>query len=256
MRFSPSIKTAVSLGFHTFPKLIFGELASYVCFLCFSQPYNTSSAHLGLSYWGTVLSRKSFGVIKPEIRVLGVDDGVFTPRIEAWVPVVGVVFRGGYWLDGVMHTKIAVDGFDATGKMSSMITNSPHYKQLRVIMLNGITFAGFNVVDIKVLNAETRLPVIAVTREKPNLTEIREALKHLPKSEERWNAVLNAGELAEVATRHKKEKIYVHVAGISEEDARKVVRLTSTRSNVPEALRVAHLIASGISSKQAELEKV
>lgn len=195
------------------------------------------------------MSHKSFRVIKPEIRVLGVDDGVFTPRIEALVPVVGVVFRGGYWLDGVMHTKIAVDGFDATDKISSMVTNSPHYKQLRVIMLNGITFGGFNVVDIKALNAETRLPVVAVTREKPNLAEIREALKHLLNSEERWNAVLNAGELAEVTTRRRQERIYMHVAGISDEDARKVLRLTSTRSNIPEALRVAHLIASGISSK-------
>jgi endonuclease V-like protein UPF0215 family len=202
------------------------------------------------------LSHKSFRVVKPEIRVLGVDDGVFTPHVEAWVPVVGVVFRGGYWLDGVMHTNIAVDGFDATEKISAMITNSPHYRQLRVIMLNGITFAGFNVVDIKALNAETRLPVIAVTREKPNLAEIRAALKHLPKSEERWSAVLNAGDLVEVATMHGKERIYVHVAGISAEDARKVLRLTSTRSNVPEALRVAHLIASGVSSKEAELEKV
>jgi endonuclease V-like protein UPF0215 family len=155
-----------------------------------------------------------------------------------------------------MHTKIMVDGFDATGNISSMITSSPHYRQLRVIMLNGITFAGFNVVDIKVLNTETKLPVIAVTREKPNLTEIREALTHLPKSEERWNVVLNAGELVEVATRHEKERIYAHVAGISEEDARKVLRLTSTRSNIPEALRVAHLIASGISSERSELEKV
>jgi len=195
------------------------------------------------------LSRSSFRVVKPEIRVLGVDDGVFTPHVEAWVPVVGVVFRGGYWLDGVMHTKIAVDGFDATEKIASMITNSPHCRQLRVIMLNGITFGGFNVVDIKALHAETKLPVIAVTREKPNLAEIREALKHLPKCEERWSAVLNAGELVEVATRHGKERVYVHVAGISAEDARRVLRLTSTRSNVPEALRVAHLVASGISSE-------
>ena len=198
----------------------------------------------------------SLGVIKPEIRVLGVDDGVFTPHVEAWVPVVGVVFRGGYWLDGVMHTKITVDGFDATDKISSMITTSPHYKQLRVVMLNGITFAGFNVVDINALNAKTKLPVIAVTRQKPNLTEIHTALTHLPESDERWRVVLNAGDLTEVATRREKETIYVHIAGVSEEDVIKVLRLTSTRSNIPEALRVAHLIASGISSKQAKLEKV
>jgi endonuclease V-like protein UPF0215 family len=193
------------------------------------------------------LSHKSFRVIKPEIRVLGVDDGVFTPRMEAMVPVVGVVFRGGYWLDGVMHTKIAVDGFDATDKIGSMIIDSRHYKQLRVIMLSGITFAGFNVVDIKALNATTRLPVIGVTREKPDLVEIREALKNLPKSEERWNAVLNAGEIFPVPVRNEKEKIYMQTAGLSADDAQKIVLLTSTRSNIPEALRVAHLVASGIS---------
>ncbi len=193
------------------------------------------------------MAPKSFEVIKPEIRVLGVDDGVFTPHVESLVNVVGVVFRGGYWLDGVMHTEILVDGFDATEKISAMITSSPHYKQLRVIMLNGITFAGFNVVDIKALNATTSLPVIAVTREKPDLPLIQRALKYLPRSEERWKAVLNAGELSEVSTRKEDEKIYLHVAGVSLVDAETIVRLTSTRSNIPEALRVAHLVASGIS---------
>jgi len=193
------------------------------------------------------LVSKKFRVIKPEIRVLGVDDGVFTPHVKGLVPVVGVVFRGGYWLDGVMHTKVEVDGFDATEKIASMIINSPHYKQLRVIMLNGITFAGFNVVNIKELNKEVKLPVIAVTREKPNFTEICEALKNLPESEERWKIIKSAGKMFEVSTRSENEKVYMQTSGILEEDARKILQLTSTRSSVPEALRVAHLIASGIS---------
>ncbi len=190
---------------------------------------------------------KKFRVIKPEIRVLGVDDGVFTPHVKGLVPVVGVVFRGGYWLDGVMHTKVEVDGFDATEKIASMIINSPHHKQLRVIMLNGITFAGFNVVNIKELSKEVKLPVIAVTREQPNFTEIREALKNLPESEERWKAIQSAEKMFEVSTRSENEKVYMQTSGILEEDARKILQLTSTRSSVPEALRVAHLIASGIS---------
>jgi endonuclease V-like protein UPF0215 family len=148
-----------------------------------------------------------------------------------------------------LHTEIEVDGIDATEKISSMIISSSHFKQLRVVVLNGITFAGFNVVDIRALNAETRLPIIAVTREKPNLGEIREALRHLPKSRERWSMIINAGEISEVATRREEEKIYVQIAGAAKEDAHRILQLTSTRSNIPEALRVAHLIASGISSK-------
>jgi endonuclease V-like protein UPF0215 family len=195
-----------------------------------------------------ILVVKKFRVIKPEIRILAVDDGTFTPRSKGFVPVVGVVFRGGYWLDGVMHTNVKIDGLDATKKITSMIINSPHYKQLRVIMLNGITFAGFNVVDIKELNAETKLPVIAVTREKPNFKDIRNALKNLPKSEERWKAIENAGRVFKVCTRNESEWVYMQISGILKEDAKKILQLTSTKSNIPEALRVAHLIASGIST--------
>ena len=194
------------------------------------------------------MKHKSFRVIKPEIRVLGVDDCPFIPHTKGQVPVIGVVFRGGYWLDGVLHTKIMLDGFDATEKIASMITSSPHYKQLRVIMLNGVTFAGFNIVNIKTLNAATKLPVMTVTREKPDFADIHEALENLPKSQERWNIILNAGEPFEVPTRRGKKKIYMQVAGISRDDAQKILWLTSTRSNIPEALRVAHLIASGIVS--------
>jgi endonuclease V-like protein UPF0215 family len=39
----------------------------------------------------------------------------------------------------------------------------------------------------------------------------------------------------------------MHTAGILREDAEKVMRITSTRSLIPEALRVAHIIASGLS---------
>lgn len=159
---------------------------------------------------------------------------------------MGVVFRGGYWLDGVMHTKVRVDGFDATEKITLMITRSSHYKQLRVIMLDGITFAGFNIVDIKRLNESTFLPVIAITREKPDFKKIHEALKILPKTEERWQAVLNAGEVYEISIGKKGEKLYMQTAGIRREDAEKIIRLTATRSYMPEALRIAHLIASGL----------
>ncbi|RJS78255.1 DUF99 family protein [Candidatus Bathyarchaeota archaeon] len=194
------------------------------------------------------MNYQKFRTIKPEIRVLGVDDGVFTPRTKGLVPVVGVVFRGGYWLDGVIHTKIQIDGLDATNKIASMILNSPHYKQLRVTMLNGVTFAGFNVVDIKKLHDKTKLPIIVITREKPDFEKIRAALKNLPKSEERWNAIKNAGKIIEIPIRgSKNEKIYMQTCGILEEDAVKIVHSTSTRSNIPEALRVAHIIASGIS---------
>lgn len=195
---------------------------------------------------GMALEVKGFRVVKPEVRVLGVDDGVFAPRSKAFAMVVGVVFRGGHWLDGVMHTRVKVDGLDAGRKIADMILKSPHHKQLRVIMLNGVTFAGFNVVDIRKLKEETCLPVIAVTRDKPDEKKIYEALKHLPKSKERWEAMQSGGQTYAVQTHSRSAQVYVQISGISLEDAAKILWLTSTRSIVPEALRAAHLIASGV----------
>lgn len=189
---------------------------------------------------------KRFRTVKREIRVLGVDDGVFTPQKKGKALLVGVVYRGGLWLDGVMHTQIQVDGLDATEKIASMIINSPHHPQLRVIMLNGLTFAGFNIVDIKRLYKKTGLPVIAISREKPDLNEIKKALENLPYKDKRLKAMENAGKMIEVSVRGSEGKIYVQIAGIAEKDALKIIRVTSTRSHIPEALRVAHIIASGL----------
>ncbi len=184
--------------------------------------------------------------VKPEIRVLGIDDGFFTPHTKGVVDVIGVVFRGGYWLDGVMRTQVDIDGMDATEKIASMIVGSPHYDQLRVVMLSGVTMAGFNVVDLEELFARLKVPVIAVARDKPNFGDIKKALQNLPQSDKRWKTIEKAGKMIEVHTRRGGDPVYAHVVGVSVEDAKRILKSTSTRSNIPEALRVAHLVASGL----------
>jgi len=193
-----------------------------------------------------VLVPKRFRSIKSEIRIVGIDDGRFVPRSKGTVNVVGVVYRGGYWFEGVMHTTVTIDGLDATEKMATMIKNSPFYGELRVVFLDGVSFAGFNVVDISKLSCMIDLPVISVVREKPDLEEIRSALKNLSDFEVRWRAMENAGKLIEVKTRNMENPVYMQIAGILLEDAEKIMKKTSTRSNIPEALRVAHIVASGL----------
>jgi endonuclease V-like protein UPF0215 family len=198
------------------------------------------------SFKRNTLAAKRFRCIKREIRVLGVDDGIFVPHTAGKVDVVGVVYRGGYWFDGVMRTEVTIDGLDATGKIAEMIRKAPQYEELRVVMLNGITFAGFNVVDIKELFKMVNLPVIAVARVKPDLEKIRKALENLTECRRRWQAVESAGKIIQVQTRKTGEAVYMQATGISWEDAEKILKITSTRSSVPEALRVAHMIASGL----------
>ncbi len=176
--------------------------------------------------------------------MLGVDDGRFTPHTAGNVIVVGVVLRGGSSIDGVMHTHVAIDGLDATSQIASMINNSPHHKQLRLVMLNGITLAGFNLVDIHQLSSAIGLPVVALTETQPDLDAIRKALDNLPDTQARWDIVFRAGQIHEVKCRGK--RLFMVLAGVSLSDAKTVVELTATRSCLPEPLRVAHLVASGI----------
>ncbi len=189
---------------------------------------------------------KRFRSIKSEIRVLGIDDGRFVPHTNGTVDVVGIVYRGGYCFEGVMRTEITIDGLDATEKIATMIKNSPYYKELRAIILDGVTFAGFNVVDISELSDRVDLPVMSVAREKPDLEKIRGALKNLPDFEKRWQAMENAGELFDVETRDGENPVYVQTAGILREDAENIIKKMSTQSNIPEMLRVAHIVASGL----------
>lgn len=192
------------------------------------------------------MPERGLRAVKPEIRIVGIDDGPFVPHSHGECDVIGVVFRGGYWLDGVMRTKVEIDGLDATEKIAEMVTSSPHFGQLRVIMLNGVTFAGFNVVDTEELSKKTGLPVIAVTRDKPDFEAIRKALKNLTCAGTRWRAITKADKIVQVVTHRDEAPIYIQATGVRRDIALRIVKSTATRSNIPEALRVAHVIASGL----------
>ena len=174
---------------------------------------------------------------------MGIDDSAL---LNERVMIVGTVFRGGDWIDGVLRSDITRDGLDATKVISTMIRNSRHYSQLRIVMLDGITYGGFNVVDIEELYRETGIPVIVVMRSYPDFEKIRSALGHFSDGEVRWDIIKKAGKIEKLVTKKNGTPIYIQKTGIGVKSAEKIVRLTSIRSNIPEPLRVAHLIATGI----------
>jgi len=179
--------------------------------------------------------------IKPEVRILGIDDSAL---LSEKVMIVGAVFRGGDWIDGVLRSEITKDGLDATEVICNMIKKSKHYGQIRTVILDGITYGGFNVVDIQMLYRETGIPVVVVMRSYPDFEKIKSALKYFPDGEARWEIIKRAGEIERMYG--KKGSVYVQRVGIGMETVKKIIRLTSIRSNIPEPLRVAHLIATGI----------
>ena len=128
--------------------------------------------------------------------------------------------------------------------LKKMIRNSRHRKQLRAVLLDGVALGGFNVVDIEEIYNDTALPVITITRDKPDFEKIRKALqKNFDDWKERWN-LINRGKLYEIETKHK--PIFVKCAGMDIEETKEIIKLSTIRGVIPEPIRMAHLIASGI----------
>lgn len=196
------------------------------------------------------MKKRKFRKIKSEIRILGIDDAPFTPHSKEDVLVVGTIFRGGSWLDGVLTTHVRVDGTNSTPRIIEMIKNSRHLDQLGVIMLDGITLGGFNVVDIEKISEETGLPVIVVIRKIPDFKKIKKALQNKFEDWEwRWDAIKRAGKIYPVKM---DDTIYIQVKGIKLEDAIEIVRISTTRSAIPEPIRAAHLIAAGVEKGESK----
>jgi len=184
--------------------------------------------------------------MKREIRVIGIDDAPFDKfdPLQKYVLVVGTVFRGGSFLDGMVSTHVEKDGEDATLRIVEMINESKFKPQLQAIFLNGVAVAGFNVINPISLNKETGIPVIIIIRDYPDYKKMFSALEKLGMQKK-------IGIIEKLPKPSKVDDIYVQNIGISRKETLKLLNITRTHSHIPEPLRVAHLIASGISDGES-----
>ena len=182
---------------------------------------------------------------KKEMRIIAWDDCAFGFRQKS-VLLVGVVFRGGQFLDGLLSTRVEKDGLDATDEISYSVNKSRHRDQLSLVMLDGITFAGLNMVDIRKLRGATRLPVIAIQRDMPDMKKFMLAMKRVKGYGKRQEMVKAAGKI------YKYKEIHYQKNGLTCKECEELLRITCTRSKMPEPIRVAHLIASGLSRRTHE----
>ena len=175
-------------------------------------------------------------------HVVGFDDAPFARQFRGDVRVIGAVFAGKR-LDGVLSTRVRRDGANATARLAECVLGSPFAPQLHAILLQGITLAGFNVVDLHALHARTGLPVLAVARHAPDLPAIRRALlEHVPGGARKWQLIEVAGVMEPL------EGLYVQRCGLSHAAAQRLLEDQRLHSRLPEPLRVAHIIAGGVTT--------
>lgn len=181
--------------------------------------------------------------MKAQIRVLGVDDSPFKFKDEHAL-VVGALVRVPSYLEGVMKTEVTVDGSDSTERLVGMVSRSRYKDQIKAMMLDGIALAGFNVVDIQRLHDELRVPVITVTRDRPDLEKMKSALKGHFEDWQRRYALISDLDLRPITTKHK--PLYACALGLPWGEAVELVKTATVRGAVPEPVRMAHLIASAM----------
>src|SRR6267143_1902922 len=181
--------------------------------------------------------------MKAQSRILGVDDAPFKFTDE-YVPVVGVVVRAPNYVEGVLTTRVHVDGTDATDVLATAISRSRYRRGLALVLLDGAALGGFNVVDIDALHEATGVPVATVTRDRPDLEAIERVLRRKFKDSDRRLEILRRKELFRVETPHK--PLYAATAGMSPHELKEAIHRCTVRGVLPEPVRVAHLIATAI----------
>ncbi len=156
--------------------------------------------------------------------------------------VVGVVGRAGT-VEGVLSGRVTIDGDDSSATAISMFRKSRFREQIRAIALNGIAIAGLNVVDVKRIEKATHVPVLVLTRSRPNAGEFMRALSIYQRTgvndSERKRALIES---------INKERRFVKVSGFYVQSGLKAAELKGVVHVAFELLRLAHMIAKGVST--------
>jgi endonuclease V-like protein UPF0215 family len=178
-------------------------------------------------------------------HLLGIDDGPFDKDQVAPAHIVGVTMEGCDLVENVALGSFPVDGSGATEYLTAWIQSLRVLPSLQAILLGGITIAGLGVVDIERLSTGSRCPVLVINRKNPLDSRLGQAFEAAGYGER--VAVLERTPAALPCERG----LFVAVAGASEEQAQSWVRASLHKAQLPEPLRLAHLIARALTTGQS-----
>jgi endonuclease V-like protein UPF0215 family len=215
---------------------------------------------------------RAFAGLRPRypvaVNVIGFDDGPFAREHRGDVLLIGAVCSRTR-LDGLVSGRIRRDGWDATRRMIELVMGSPFRAHVRAVMLQGIAVGGFNVVDIHELSRALSVPVLVVTRRAPDLAAVRRALfsddpasrPPVRGARRKWALIGKAGAVEPLGMSRRaalaagptglqagRQRLWVQRAAITLAEARQLVAATTLHGNIPEPLRLAHIIAGGVAT--------
>lgn len=178
-------------------------------------------------------------------RLLGVEDGSFEAFSESSSStyLCGVMWDSGVIRD-VRLAEISVDGLDATDRLLEIMKGL----DLDAVILGGITFAGFNIIDPFRVFDEIMVPIIVYSGVKPDNKSMCQALKkNFGDWKVRWGLVERLGAVHETVSLLGEPGIYFEVVGCTSSWAEEVLKSVALISRIPEPVRAAGIIARGLS---------
>jgi len=181
-----------------------------------------------------------------QFRIIGVEDGGFSraPLNRGIQKALLVcVLLQGTRIEDFRAAPVTVDGLDASEKLVGMLRDL----LFDTIMLAGVSFAGFNLIDPMLIFGEFGKPVVIVSRTRPDNLAVKSALfRHFGDWQTRWRVFEKLGPICEVFSMPSEPPLYVEVIGADLNWASDLIRAFAVCSRVPEPIRVARLIAHGL----------
>ncbi len=180
--------------------------------------------------------------------IIGIDDGPFKPKRDAkasFAPLVAAWLQGPH-LYRLRLGRITVDGLDAAGEALRLLTGSRGIP----VLLSGVTFGGFNLIDPHVIQQRCKAPVIIVVGSRPDNRAVKRALvRYFPDWRKRWEIIKSLGPLRRVQTVRDEPPLFYENFGCTPLEARQILSSSAYVSRIPEPVRVAGLLASGLFSE-------
>ena len=178
----------------------------------------------------------SFGLV-------GVEDGGFRAFQPGQSTLICAVLMRGNRVESVTLGRVAVDGRDTTDVLLGMLVDI----RCDAVILGGVSFAGFNIMDANRLREELSVPVIIYSGEKPDSASVLAALRaHFADWEERWASIAQLGDVYSLVTRAGYPPVFFEFVGESRDWCEEVLMSSASLTRAPEPVRVAGIVARGL----------
>lgn len=193
-------------------------------------------------------------------RALGLDDAPFQSRPRqtgGQVHAVGIVTSGDRF-EGMLYIRgLSQDGLNAQEIYADQISKSKFHPQIHAVLLDGISVAGLDIIDIAWLANSIQRIVIAVIRAPPNLPAFEAALRRLPNAEVRIARAREAAPVHQIGNWHFQYRCPSNAPerfqNTSPEHVAQFLDLCTPQGTqkIPECLRIAHLVGAAVMTGQS-----